>query len=50
MPRQNINFDEMTVAMQLLKSQEQLIQLMAENQIDSRNKELPQDLQQLLDN
>ena len=41
MPRQNTNFDEMTVAMQLLKAQEQLMQLMAQNQIISQNKELP---------
>ena len=36
--------------MQLLKAQEQLLQLMAQNQINSQNKELPQELQQLLDN
>ena len=50
MPHQNTNFDEKTIAMQLLKAQEKLMQLLAQNQIDSHNKELPQELQQLLDN
>ena len=50
MSHQNTNFDEKTMAMQLLKAQEQLMQLMAQHQISSPNKELPQELQQLLDN
>ena len=50
MPHQNTNFDEVAAAMQLLKAQEQLMQLMAQNQINSCNKELPQELQQLMDN
>ena len=50
MSHQNTNFDEKTMAMQLLKAQEQLMQLMAQHQINSPNKELPQGLQQLLDN
>ena len=50
MSHQNTNFDEKTMAMQLLKAQEQLMQLMAQHQINSLNKELPQGLQQLLDN
>ena len=50
MPHQNTNFDEKTIAVQLLKAQEQLIQLMAQNQISSQNKELPQELQQQMDN
>ena len=40
----------MTIAMQLLKAHEQLMQLMSQNQINSCNKELPQEMQQLLDN
>ena len=36
--------------MLLLKTQEQLMQLMAQHQISNPNKELPQKLQQLLDN
>ena len=50
MPHQNTNFDKKTIAMQLLKAQEQLMQLMAQHQISSQNNELPQKLQQLLDN
>ena len=50
MSHQNNNFDEKTMAMQLLKAQEQLMQLMAQHQISSPNKELPQELQQLMDN
>ena len=50
MSHQNTNFDEKAMAMLLLKTQEQLMQLMAQHQINSPNKELPQELQQLLDN
>ena len=50
MSHQNTNFDEKAMSMQLLKTQEQLMQLMALHQISSPNKELPQELQQLLDN
>ena len=50
MSHQNTNFDEKTMAMQLLKAQEKLMQLMAQNQINSCNNELPQESQQLLDN
>ena len=50
MSHQNTNFDEKWMAMQLLKAQEQLMQLMAQHQISSQNKELPQELQQLMDN
>ena len=50
MSHQNTNFDEKAMAMQLLKTQEQLMQLMTLHQISSPNKELPQELQQLLDN
>ena len=49
MSHQNTNFDEKAMEMQLLKTQEQLMQLMAQHQISSPNKELPQELQQLLD-
>ena len=50
MSHQNTNFDEKAMAMQLLKAQEQLMQLMAQHQTSSQNKELPQELQQLMDN
>ena len=50
MSHQNTNFDLKTMAMLLLKAQEQLMQLMAQHQINSPNKELPQELQQLMDN
>ena len=41
MPHQNTNFDEKTIAVQLLKALEQMMQLMAQNQISSYNEELP---------
>ena len=44
MSHQNTNFDEKAIEMQLLKTQEQLIQLLALHQINSPNKELPQEL------
>ena len=50
MPWQSINNDERTNAMQLLEAQSQLMQLMAQNQVNNCNKELPQGMQQLLDN
>ena len=50
MSHQNTNFDEKAMAMLLLRTQEQLMQLMAQHQISSPNKELPQALQQLMDN
>ena len=50
MSHQNTNFDEKAIAMLLLKTQEQLMQLLAQHQINNPNKELPQELQQLLDN
>ena len=50
MSHQNTNFDLKTMAMLLLKTQEQLMQLMAQHQISNPNKELPQEMQQLLDN
>ena len=50
MSHQNTNCDEKAMAMQLLKTQEQLMQLMAQHQISNPNKELPQELQQLMDN
>ena len=50
MPRQNTNDDEMTKAIQLLEAQSQLMQFMAQNQVNNCNKELPQGMQQLLDN
>ena len=49
MSHQN-NFDEKAMAILLLKTQEQLMQLMAQHQISSPNKELPQELQQLMEN
>ena len=42
--------DEMTVAIQLLEAQSQLMQLMVQNQVHNHNRELPQGMQQLLDN
>ena len=42
--------DEMTVAIQLLEAQGQLMQLMVHNQVHNHNRELPQGMQQLLDN
>ena len=45
MSHQNTNFDEKEMEMQLLKTQEKLMQLMALHQISSPNKELPQELQ-----
>ena len=50
MPCQSINNDERTNAMQLLEAQSQLMQLMAQNQVNNHNKEIPQGMQQLLDN
>ena len=50
MSRQSTNDEEMTNAIQLLEAQSQLMQLMAQNQVNNRNKELPQGMQQLLDN
>ena len=50
MSHQNTNFDEKAMAMLLLKTQEQLMQLLTQHQINNPNKELPQELQQLLDN
>ena len=41
MSRQNTDYDEMTIAMQLLEAQKQLMQLMAQNQINNHNQELP---------
>ena len=50
MSHQNTNFDLKTMAMLLLKTHEQLMQLMAQHQISNPDKELPQEVQQLLDN